>query len=289
MDADGRLREDVISPLLKVSTYKGFTLTGPREAIVRKVYANQVVTPQTPADGTGAGGESSFTQLNFRCLGTSSSSMLNARVRLVVPLRFYAPSTNDAANATNHAVGASSFDEAVVGPRRNGLLKAFSSISTIINNTTSFSVRPDECLAPAEQCFTQIGELGMTGVNNEEESGWWGPDWDGSGAISSTVVGGPSRPYGGLSELGFWEVHNLGSKINIAAAHRRQDWLQGSNTLGYAMVAGAQAQRRYIDYEYRSDLFIPPFKMFDYPTVSKAPTYLPFSRLLLFCTACEPQ
>ena len=96
----------------------------------------------------------------------------------------------------------------------------------------------------------------MTGVNNEEESGWWGPDWDGSGAISSTSNG--TRPYGGLSELGFWEVHNLGSKINIAAAHRRQDWLEGTNTAGYAMGAGAQAARLYVDYEYRSDLFIPP-------------------------------
>ena len=66
MDADGRLREDVISPLLKVSTYKGFTLTGPREAIVRKVYANQVVTPAQLADGTAAGADSSFSRVRHQ-------------------------------------------------------------------------------------------------------------------------------------------------------------------------------------------------------------------------------
>ena len=142
MDTDGKLREDVISPLLKVSTYKGFTLTGPREVIVRKVYSSQVVAISevrtTQTDG-------SFTQLNFRCLGTSPSCMLSARARLVVPLRFIAPSsTNNAAGAVR-AANAEAWDDMHIGPRRNGLLKAFSSISTIINNTTSFSVRPSEC------------------------------------------------------------------------------------------------------------------------------------------------
>ena len=40
MDSN-KVREDIVSPLLKVSTYKAFTLTGPKEAIVRKVYSNQ--------------------------------------------------------------------------------------------------------------------------------------------------------------------------------------------------------------------------------------------------------
>ncbi len=93
MDVDGRLREDIISPLLKVATYKGFTLTGPREAIIRKVYSNQVVTPSA-ATGANQNDQGSFTQLNFRCLGSSPSSMLNARVRLCVPLRFYAPASS---------------------------------------------------------------------------------------------------------------------------------------------------------------------------------------------------
>ena len=92
MDSD-KLREDIVSPLLKVSTYKGFTLTGPKEAIVRKVYSSQSQTR-----GTGvwaqADANSSFTQLNFRLLGTSPSCMLNARIRLVVPLRFFAPASN---------------------------------------------------------------------------------------------------------------------------------------------------------------------------------------------------
>ena len=58
MDTDGKLREDIVSPLLKIATYKGFTLigsmgninfrtsyTGPKEAIVRRVYASQTHSP----------------------------------------------------------------------------------------------------------------------------------------------------------------------------------------------------------------------------------------------------
>ena len=65
MDQDGRLREDVISPLLKVSTFKGYTLTGPKEAIVRKVYSNQVVSTTTAVgaahDGANQNQQGSFT------------------------------------------------------------------------------------------------------------------------------------------------------------------------------------------------------------------------------------
>ena len=173
MDVDGRLREDVISPMLKVSTYKGFTLTGPRDVIVRKVYSNQVVTAYEGAGGALAD-QGSFTQLNFRILGTSPTCMLNARCRLVVPLAFYAAASTDAAGGNARAAGAEAFDDIAIGPRRNGLLKAFSSLSTVINNVTSFSVRPDEALAIAEQAFTQVRDIGMTGVNNGEESGYWG-------------------------------------------------------------------------------------------------------------------
>ena len=72
MDSD-KLREDIVSPLLKVSTYKGFTLSGPKEAIVRKVYASQNVTI---GDGIAGHNEvdGSFTQLNFRLLGTACST-----------------------------------------------------------------------------------------------------------------------------------------------------------------------------------------------------------------------
>ena len=63
MEIDGKLREDIVSPLLKISTYKGYTLTGPSEAIVRKVYSSQAVTVGT---GTTQGvPDSVFTQLSF--------------------------------------------------------------------------------------------------------------------------------------------------------------------------------------------------------------------------------
>ena len=272
MDVDGRLREDIISPLLKVATYKGFTLTGPREAIIRKVYSNQVVAAST-STGANQDNQGSFTQLNFRCLGSSPSSMMNARVRLVVPLRFYGPSSRAADNGTQYTAGNGGFDEICVGPRRNGLLKSFSSISTVINNTTSFSVRPDEALAVAEQCFTQVRDIGMTGVNNGEESGYWGPDWDGAGQIPMQQQAG--FPIGGLGVIGSWEHLDTETKGNESAAERRAQFLVGQNAIGWAVQT--RTEKLYVDYEYRSDLFIPPFKMFDYPTVSKAPTYIPYS------------
>ena len=285
MDVDGRLREDIISPLLKVATYKGFTLTGPREAIIRKVYSNQVVTVSAATGATQAN-QGSFTQLNFRCLGSSPSSMLNARVRLVVPLRFYSPASTASDGGTPRIAGAEAFDDMVVGPRRNGLLKSFSSISTVINNTTSFSVRPSEALSVAEQCFTQVRDIGMTGVNNGEESGYWGPDWDGSGQIPMLEAGG--FPIGGLGVIGTWEHLDTETKGNESAAERRAQFLVGQNATGWRV--STRTEKLYVDYEYRSDLFIPPFKMFDYPTVSKAPTYIPYSdQLRLRCTGSRYQ
>ena len=268
MDAD-KLREDIVSPLLKVSTYKGYTLTGPKEAIVRRVYASQVVTP-----GTGRTNEAdgSFTQLNFRCLGTSPTCMLNARARLVVPLRFYGPANDTAAHADAHTNAASSWSESVIGPRRNGLLKAFSSISTIINNVTSFSVRPDEALAVAEQCFTAPRVQGMTGVNNEEEQGWWGPDVGGD--VIQAAAG--EFPIGDLQKLGITQTRARLSVDNRAFAERRGEFLDAMERFDLNLGA-AVANRNTVSFDYTTDLFIPPFKMFDYPTVSKAPSYIPYA------------
>ena len=186
-----KLREDIVSPLLKVSTYKGFTLSGPKEAIIRKVYSTQ---SHNKGVGTlaNAGTDDSFTQLNFRLQGTSPACMLNARVRMCVPLRFFRASSINAAGG--EAQNGDAWDKIAVGPRRNGLLKSFSTISTIINNTTSFSVRPDESLAAAEQAFPQCKEFGPT-----EEGGWWGPDWEGSGGISSERDANGNVPMGDLA------------------------------------------------------------------------------------------
>jgi hypothetical protein len=151
-----------------------------------------------------------------------------------------------------------------------------SSISTIINNTTSFSVRSDESLAAAEQCFTQQGIYGMTGTEQNEEQGWWGPDWDGSGQVS--VVAQDRRPYGDLQRLGYWERHDLAEKINRASAARRADFLNGLNLAdAVATYDGVKTRRTVVDYEYSTALFIPPWKCFDYPTVSKAPSFVPYA------------
>ena len=271
----GKLREDIVSPLLKIATYKGYTLTGPKEAIVRRVYSSQT---QTAGIGSGnAGGDSSFTQLNFRLLGTSPASMLNARVRLVVPLRFYAPVGDVIGLNDTRAAGAEAWDQLVVGPRRIGLLKSFSTISTIINNTTSFSVRPDESLAVAEQAFPQVREFGATGVNNTEEGGWWGPDWRGSGQISTDNTTVAGYPIGDIIRLGAIQFTNNNDCDNRAAAERRTDFISQTERRDTSAIGVTYANRRVVTYDYVTDLFIPPFKKFDYPTVSKAPTYIPYA------------
>ena len=280
MEIDGKLREDIVSPLLKISTYKGYTLTGPSEAIVRKVYSSQAVTV---GDGTVQGvADSVFTQLSFRCLGTSPAAMLNARARLVVPLRFVGPRCR----AADFTAGdtAQGWDSIPCGPRRNGLLKAFSSISTIINNTTSFSVRPDECLDVAEQCFSKEKGAGMTGVNNEAEQGWWGPDWQGAGQIGVAKVGANANgagavcfPIGDLARLAAIEINNTASQHNHAAATRLEEFRAGLRPVAGHARNGNAASRAVVLYDYKSDLFIPPFKSFDFPTISKSTSYIPYA------------
>ena len=262
-----KLREDIVSPLLKVSTYKGFTLTGPKDAITRRVMSSQSISP----------GDTAFTQLNFRLLGTSPSCMLDARVRLVVPLRFSRPVSNNAAGNGEVAAGAEGWDLCNVGPRRNGLLKSFSTLSTIINNTTSFSVRPDESLAAAEQAFPQCREFGFTGSNNTEEGGWWGPDWTGNGTIATRNNAPANFPIGDLKRLGLIHTSNPQAANNRAAAERTAEFLLALKRDGANALYDNVNRRMEIEYDYTTELFIPPFKKFDYPTVSKAPTYIPYA------------
>jgi len=208
--------------------------------------------------------------------GTSPACMLSARVRLCVPLRFFAPVSMTDANAVNYGnqVGPDAWDKIAVGPRRNGLLKSFSTISTIINNTTSFSVRPDESLAVAEQAFPQCREFGATGVYNTEEGGWWGPEWDGAGKINAAVA--IQCPIGDLARLGAMSNFDRASGFNRAAAERRTEFLSAISRKTDQTVE-APANSEVIEFDYWTDLFIPPFKKFDYPTVSKAPTYIPYA------------
>jgi len=160
MEVAQQNRTDVVSPFLKVSTYQGQTLISPKELIVRKVYSNQEISDK----GIAGDDESSFTLLNFRALGTSPSAMLSARVELCVPLWLKSP-----ANTTTGAPGANwdtdvGTDETrghriTAGPRRDGLLKAMSSISAVYNNTSSFTTRPDESLAIAAQMWQDNSDV----------------------------------------------------------------------------------------------------------------------------------
>ena len=114
----------------------------------------------------------------------------------------------------------------------------------------------------------------MTGTEQREEDGWWGPDYDGSGQIQ--VVASDRAPMGDMQRLGYWERSELADKINLAAAQRRSDFLNGTNIVLPA-YDGAVGTRTLIEYDYSTSLFIPPFRMFDYPTVSKSPSYIPYA------------
>ena len=197
MDASEPLRKDVPSPYISITNYQGSTLLGPKELITRKVYTSQNITAASP-----------FTQLNFRLLSTSPSALLNARIYLTVPLTFSGARSvvgNAAAGAAGQNVHNGNFSvELQAAPRRNALLKAMQSITSTINSTVSFSTRPDEALAVAEQLFMPQEAFGFVGCEEAEESGTWGPNEGevvGRSPTGANNVAGTAYPRGNLDML----------------------------------------------------------------------------------------
>ena len=192
--ADSRMREDVESAYLDITEFTGQSLTGPRELITRKVLCSNPVVTMTEAqaaevaNGPAAivrtsAANNNLTQLAFRILSTSPGAMLNAKVVLTLPMYFHHCVGHKGAAAANiqyyHSqagpAGERGFTRTElagqIAPRRNGILKACRSISTTVNSTVSFTVRPDECIDVMEQIFTQPGVGGRTGTYSQEEAG----------------------------------------------------------------------------------------------------------------------
>ena len=293
MEVAQQAREDVVSSFLKVSTYKGQTLVSPKEIIVRKVYCNQDISDRgievAGADAT----DGNFTLLNFRALGTSPSSMLSAKVELCVPLWLTNPQSSLAAggagtprNWTSHATNDQSQAEAVTcGPRRNGLLRAMSSISSVVNNTASFTTRPDESLVVADQLWQQVSDVyGPTGCEPAEETGCFGPDLgpaeltpldDGDILMGTGTTG--TKPF---SKLAVRYQHDNTGMRNKGFAARRRAFLAGTTLRADAngKVDAGTRTRGIVKYVAKTYLYVPPFKYYNYGTVQpKSPSFLPYS------------
>ena len=191
------LRQDIESAYLDITEFTGQSLTGPRELISRKVLCSnvqQVMSEALAANIVNGGFNAKvglvnqLQQLNFRILSTSPGACLNAKVELVLPMIFHHFISHTGAAAgvipywTLAAAGGNVGHPGCtlvslagqVAPRRNGILKACRTISSTINSTVSFTVRPGEGLDVMEQIFTQPGVGGMTGIYNNEEGPTWG-------------------------------------------------------------------------------------------------------------------
>ena len=195
--AESRMREDVESAYLDITEFTGQSLTGPRELLTRKVLCSNAQAIIVPAGTAGLDtaaariGSNQLQQLNFRILSTSPGAMLNAKVELVMPMIFHHAISHNAQAAADIALyygvaGAAAGDRGWThvnlagqyAPRRNGILKACASISTTVNSTVSFTVRPgDEAVDVMEQIFTQRcwwtnGSLQPGGVRLVGEYRW---------------------------------------------------------------------------------------------------------------------
>ena len=105
----------------------------------------------------------------FRILGTSPNALLNSRVLFCCPITFDTLETNQMDDATALGAGARDWREIQVGPRRNGLLKATSTITSTINSSVSFSSR--------QECFDDIFSTdSMPNYQGGRETGTIGPD-----------------------------------------------------------------------------------------------------------------
>lgn len=301
-----RMREDVESAYLDITEFTGQSLTGPRDLISRKVLCSntQILMSEADAAGTDAavrtGKSNKLQQLNFRLLSTSPGACLNAKVELVCPMIFHHMVGHDStelarwqtyynANATDR--GHRGFSRVrlagQVAPRRNGLLKACSSITSTVNSTVSFTFRPDEGLDVMEQIFTQPGVAGQTGVYSEEESSCWGNNDGNCGAApDDLVVGGASAARAGLAQVRGWyggAEGNFAVLPNRGFIERRADFRSGGGAVngGIKTDAATQSAARtgttnYVKYDYRTTLCIPPFKTFAKDIYCRTPTFIPY-------------
>ena len=311
--ADSRMREDVESAYLDITEFTGQSLTGPRELITRRVLCSNPVQTMTDTQAGQVGDHNGAThavftspannnlqQLNFRLLSTSPGAMLNAKVVLTLPLVFHhcrahtgaalarlvRYETDDATANVGHPGFCAVALADQIAPRRNGILKACRSISTTINSTVSFTVRPDECVDVMEQMFTQPGVGGRTGTYSQEEDGSWGncdglrgalPD--GAGGIVANSLGGFDRVRNIFSPAGGAAGNaNHAMMVNKGFMERRADFRSGAGGGGMSTFDPDGGGRgSYCKYEYKTTLCIPPFKTFNKDIYSRSATWIPYA------------
>ena len=271
-------RYDAKSDKIKISSYRGSTLQGPTAVISKKIYANESY-----------GATTLFSSTAFRILGTATGSLLNARVKLVCPLRVSAACGQTYAVAA--APGPMPWRASCVGPRRNGLWKSMQSISTTVNSSCSFHVRPEE-LATWDDIFGG-DDLPYSGGR---ETGTMGPDHtvqpeqfsaavDVGGlarngddiaaiqAILPLAAGGQTSAAGSLPVaraygefLGEYGAGNP-TGVNTAFARRRTDFMASVEAGGDGLT---------VDYDWTTCLNIPPFACYKTEPYQRTPTNLPF-------------
>ena len=149
-------------------------------------------------------------------------------------------------------------------PRRNGILKACASISTTVNSTVSFTVRPgDEGVDVMEQIFTQPGVGGQTGVYSQEESGAWG-NTDGAllgGVPHDALDNNNANRYAGvdgIAQVRNWysgNDGNMGTVRNRGFIERRADFRSGGGAAGggvsdFLRTTVAATRAAYVKYDY---------------------------------------
>ena len=186
-----------------------------------------------------------------------------------------------------------------IAPRRNGILKACRTISSTINSTVSFTVRPSEGLDVMEQIFTQPGVGGMTGIYNDEEGISWG-NTDGSVGMAANAdprgagATGAHQAAGGAPPGDLVRVRNIfqgteggmAVRPNVGYCQRRADFRSGGGAIdGGVKPTTADATNgffsddvnNYVKYDYRTTLSIPPFKTFNKDIYCRTPTWIPYA------------
>ena len=230
-------QQDDISELLMIGSYGGGrTTTGPDEVLTRKIRASQ----STPV------GTSVFSTLNFRILGSSGAgrNLMRSRVKLCMPLEFDEftfTQVGNGADGGNKDIRAGAY--AAIGPRRSGVLQSFRQISTVVNNSASFSVQVGETLAQLDDQFLPANACG----EGRRDGG-------GYTAVAEPIPGADGR-------VSFREV-------NAGFAERRQNWLDGNG------LAGVAGNGESVVTLFETELPITPFRRWTYPPSLSANTHM---------------
>ena len=264
-------RFDQKSSKIKISTYRGSTLQCPDAVISRKVYANE--------NYAGANNVN-FSTTQFRILGTSSGALLKAKVYLVCPLTCSALAGRSNINVA--ADGPLSWRPAPIGPRRNGLWKCIQSITSTVNSTVSYTVRPDEMAG-----WDQIFDDGRLPYSGGRETGTLGPDSSVQPEQYHVAVHGTT----GVQLTGNSVVAVAGHTINTSPTHTSAYAEQNAvyGPFNATAVNKGFARRRNafladctvadgftVEHDFVCCLSIPPFACYNTEPYQITPTSIPF-------------